>query len=487
MALQARRTTLCLRSLPTTTSSIVTRAASTSAYPHTITTSKPPPYPYGPTLRYRRADSGLYGASSIQFGNKVSDKNELKSRRVWRPNIHNKRLWSNFLGKFVQVKVQARVLRTIDKLGGLDEYLVGSDTPARVKELGVAGWGLRWRVMQTRAYRERVVVERRSLGLPEQGWENGQKERRRAKRRGAVKVAEAYLNALNEERVGERRSPSVEKELENATGDVVEEIEASASEEHEEAENDVEPEYEVDENSSEQDRQIAQQVDSALETPPPVHPPLQSSVLFGQLAELADALHSSPQTLLKQARDIRQHRTQQLAAHTARTARLAEEQAQLASDIDTALASPNPGPLLDLHREQLAIARDEAALARAHAGKPPLSPAQVQLHVHGPASNTPADKWAEVRARVKAIGKAQPARLQERRARHARNVERRRYWQEHREEFVAERERKRREAGLAGAVRGLGYGLKLAPRGVVERLKGLVGMSGGRGKAAQRG
>lgn len=64
------------------------------------------------------------------------------------------------------MKVQARVLRTIDKVGGLDEYLLG-EKPQRIKELGVEGWRLRWKVMSTKAVRERFREERRLLGLPQ--------------------------------------------------------------------------------------------------------------------------------------------------------------------------------------------------------------------------------------------------------------------------------------------------------------------------------
>ena len=128
-----------------------------------------PPYPYGPALQYKAKDSGLYGGSTIQFGNNISEKNKGKTRRTWHPNIHRKRLWSDALGKFVQVKVQARVLRTIDKVGGLDAYLLGNK-PARIKELGVEGWRLRWEVMRTPKIRERIKAERVRLGLPEGGW-----------------------------------------------------------------------------------------------------------------------------------------------------------------------------------------------------------------------------------------------------------------------------------------------------------------------------
>ena len=67
------------------------------------------------------------------------------------------------------MKVQARVLRTIDKVGGLDEYLLG-DKPARIKELGVEGWRLRWRILRTPRVKERFRAERVRLGLPAEGW-----------------------------------------------------------------------------------------------------------------------------------------------------------------------------------------------------------------------------------------------------------------------------------------------------------------------------
>lgn len=61
-----------------------------------------------------------------------------------------------------------RVLRTIDKVGGLDEYLLG-DKPARIKELGLAGWALRAKLMRTEVVRRRFEEERVRLGLPREG------------------------------------------------------------------------------------------------------------------------------------------------------------------------------------------------------------------------------------------------------------------------------------------------------------------------------
>ncbi|KAH8590314.1 ribosomal L28 family-domain-containing protein [Bisporella sp. PMI_857] len=124
-----------------------------------------PTYPYGPSQIYKQSNFGLYGTQKIRFGNMVSEKNEIKTRRFWRPNVHSKRLWSSALNTFVRIRVTTRVLRTIDKVGGLDEYLLG-EKRARIRELGMAGWKLRWRIMQTEAVKRRFAAQRVSLGLP---------------------------------------------------------------------------------------------------------------------------------------------------------------------------------------------------------------------------------------------------------------------------------------------------------------------------------
>lgn len=129
-----------------------------------------PSYPYGPRQIYKQSNTGLYGNARIRFGNIVSKKWEVKNRRKWRPNVHRKRLWSVSLQAFIQTRITTRVLRTVDKVGGLDEYLLGSKA-ARVKELGPWGWRLRWRVMQTPTIKAKFAEERRALGLPERSLE----------------------------------------------------------------------------------------------------------------------------------------------------------------------------------------------------------------------------------------------------------------------------------------------------------------------------
>jgi len=58
------------------------------------------------------------------------------------------------------------VLRTIDKVGGLDEYLLGEKS-ARIRELGMGGWKLRCMVMGTPQVQKRLNKQRVTLGLPE--------------------------------------------------------------------------------------------------------------------------------------------------------------------------------------------------------------------------------------------------------------------------------------------------------------------------------
>ncbi|KAL8717770.1 MAG: hypothetical protein Q9225_005017 [Loekoesia sp. 1 TL-2023] len=153
-------------SFSTTTQSLARPSRSALRHTH----RNIPEYPHGPSLFYKQSNFGLYGGVKPQYGNKVSELNEVKTRRKWEPNIHDKRLWSIALNRYIRVKVQARVLRTIDKVGGLDEYLLG-ESPARIKELGMEGWRMRWQLMQTESVKERLRKRRAELGVRPEGQE----------------------------------------------------------------------------------------------------------------------------------------------------------------------------------------------------------------------------------------------------------------------------------------------------------------------------
>ncbi|SPO05303.1 related to ribosomal protein of the large subunit, mitochondrial [Cephalotrichum gorgonifer] len=158
----------------TTTAALATAAArpfsTTPARPtKTIQAHKVPPplapaYPPGPRPLYKQSNGGLYALSRIRFGNNVSGRNPTKTPRTWKPNVHRKKLWSESLGAWVKTRLTTRVLRTIRKEGGLDNYLTAHGKK-RVEELGPAGWRLRWLVMQTEAMQERFSAEREKLGL----------------------------------------------------------------------------------------------------------------------------------------------------------------------------------------------------------------------------------------------------------------------------------------------------------------------------------
>ena len=100
----------------------------------------------------------------VRTGHNVGKDTENKTPRKWRPNVVRKKLYSAALDRLIRIKVCTSVLRTIDKNGGLDEYLLG-EKPQRIKELGMFGWLLRWRLMQSPVVQERFRLERLRLGL----------------------------------------------------------------------------------------------------------------------------------------------------------------------------------------------------------------------------------------------------------------------------------------------------------------------------------
>ncbi|KAL5118246.1 hypothetical protein ACEQ8H_003918 [Pleosporales sp. CAS-2024a] len=123
-----------------------------------------PAYPYGDRTLFKQANRGLYGEQMIQFGNNVSDKTETKTRRFWKPNVLHKSLYSVALKKKVKLRITSKVLKTMDREGGLDEYLL-KDSEHRIKELGPLGWALRWTLMQTPHVIDRMRVQAAALGL----------------------------------------------------------------------------------------------------------------------------------------------------------------------------------------------------------------------------------------------------------------------------------------------------------------------------------
>lgn len=64
----------------------------------------------------------------VLTGNHVSHANN-KTRRRFLPNIQSRRLYSETLGETVRLKIATSTLRTIEKQGGLDGYLLQAAEP----------------------------------------------------------------------------------------------------------------------------------------------------------------------------------------------------------------------------------------------------------------------------------------------------------------------------------------------------------------------
>ena len=93
---------------------------------------------------FKRAQRGLYDGRILQFGNTIPNSRHKTARR-WRPNVQPKTLWSDTLQTFVTTRVATSALRSIQKHGGLDQYIARSkDT-----HLGDFGRNLRERIART--------------------------------------------------------------------------------------------------------------------------------------------------------------------------------------------------------------------------------------------------------------------------------------------------------------------------------------------------
>ena len=83
---------------------------------------------YSNVSKLGRADRGLYAGRSVSFGNTISDFGN-RHRRTWKPNVQYSSLYSAILQQRVKLRVSTEALRHIDKLGGLDSYILAQKIP----------------------------------------------------------------------------------------------------------------------------------------------------------------------------------------------------------------------------------------------------------------------------------------------------------------------------------------------------------------------
>ncbi len=79
----------------------------------------------------------------VQFGNNVSH-SKRRTRRTFNPNIQKVTFTSEALGCNISLKISVRALRTVQKKGGLDAFLIKTAD----KDLAEEGLRLKRRVLK---------------------------------------------------------------------------------------------------------------------------------------------------------------------------------------------------------------------------------------------------------------------------------------------------------------------------------------------------
>ncbi|KAJ6791159.1 putative 54S ribosomal protein L24, mitochondrial [Iris pallida] len=143
-----------------------------------------------------RAKRGIFAGRHIQFGNKISQSGGNKSRRSWKPNVQEKRLFSYIHDRHIRVKVTTHAIKCIDKAGGIDEYLLKTPYHKMGTELGLA-----WKAKIEKMYAE--------LGNMEVGFFSPEEE---------AKIEKGFeeLKLVKKEARREARRALAKKEMEEA-------------------------------------------------------------------------------------------------------------------------------------------------------------------------------------------------------------------------------------------------------------------------------
>mmetsp|Transcript_17059 Transcript_17059/g.30830 ORF Transcript_17059/g.30830 Transcript_17059/m.30830 type:complete len:191 (-) Transcript_17059:246-818(-) len=111
----------------TTCSTVASSPTWMSATTATSTPSSSLQQPTQTAIRTRssRSRRGLYDGKDVRFGNNVPFSMK-KTRRRWNPNVQEKRVYSEILDEMIPFHITTSALRSIDKMGGLDQYLLKS-------------------------------------------------------------------------------------------------------------------------------------------------------------------------------------------------------------------------------------------------------------------------------------------------------------------------------------------------------------------------
>jgi large subunit ribosomal protein L28 len=149
-----------------------------------------------------RAKRGLFAGKHIQFGNSVSEDGGNRTRRTWKPNVQDKRLFSYVLDRHIRVKVTTHALRCIDKAGGIDEYLLR--TPYQKMDTEI---GLLWKAKIEKLYEELGTKEVVFFSPEDEAkFEQGFKDLRLAEREGRKEIRRIVYDGMNKHKLIEAES-----------------------------------------------------------------------------------------------------------------------------------------------------------------------------------------------------------------------------------------------------------------------------------------
>jgi large subunit ribosomal protein L28 len=84
---------------------------------------------------FRGVDGYLLDGKQVLSGNN-KPKSLHKTKRKWFPNVHQKQLYSELFDKSFLLTVSTSALRSIDKKGGLDNYLLHTSDSNLASEWG---------------------------------------------------------------------------------------------------------------------------------------------------------------------------------------------------------------------------------------------------------------------------------------------------------------------------------------------------------------
>ena len=113
-----------------------------------------------------------------------------RSRRNWKPNVQEKRLFSYIHERHIRLKVTTHALRCIDKAGGIDEYLLKTPYNKMDTEMGIA-----WKAKIEKMYSELPPEEETKIEHDFEEVRSAKREFRRESRRAIVLSKQSQLEA----------------------------------------------------------------------------------------------------------------------------------------------------------------------------------------------------------------------------------------------------------------------------------------------------